>query len=119
MITERFARHHRLLKSSDFHYVFAHPTRFGDKNLTVLVRRNNKPYARLGLAVPKRHIKLAVRRNRIKRLIRESFRSWQAKLVGWDVIVMVRSGADQLSNQELRAALETHWQKLAQLCADS
>jgi hypothetical protein len=32
---------------------------------------------------------------------------------------MVRSGADRLTNQELRTALETHWQKLTQSCAES
>jgi len=119
MTTGRFARQQRLLKSSDFRYVFDHPTRFSDKFLTVLARANHRSHARLGLAVSKKNVRLAVRRNRLKRVIRESFRNWQEKLVGWDVIVMVRSGADRLTNQELRTALETHWQKLTQSCAES
>ena len=119
MTTGRFARHQRLLKSSEFQYVFAHPRRFSDKNLTVFVRRNHLSHARLGLAIPKKYIKLAVKRNRIKRLIRESFRTWQGKLVGWDIVIMARGGAARLKNQELRTALESHWQKLISQCADS
>lgn len=119
MTTGRFARHQRLLKSSEFQYVFAHPKRVSDKNLTVLARRNSLPHARLGLAIPKRHIKLAVQRNRIKRVARESFRAWQMKLVGWDIIVLARGGAARLNKQELRTALEFHWQKLITQCADS
>lgn len=119
MSSGRFARHQRLLSSSGFRHVFAEPRRFSHPHLMMLARSNNKPYARLGLAVPKRHIKRAVDRNRIKRQIRESFRARQAKLVGWDIIVMARSGADRLSNRELREVLESHWQKLASACADS
>lgn len=119
MSTGRFARHQRLLSSSDFRHVFAHPRRFSHPALMMLVRSNNQSYARLGLAVPKRHVRRAVDRNRIKRQIRESFRAQQLKLVGWDIVVMARSGADRLSNRELREVLAAHWQKLASACADS
>ncbi|MDY6978326.1 MAG: ribonuclease P protein component [Pseudomonadota bacterium] len=119
MSTGRFARHQRLLTSSDFRDVFAHPRRFSHPHLMMLARSNQKPYARLGLAIPKRHIRLAVDRNRIKRQIRESFRARQTKLVGWDIVVMARSGAARLSNRELREVLESHWQRLATECADS
>lgn len=119
MNSGRFARHQRLLNSSDFRNVFAHPQRFSHPHLMLLVRSNNCSYARLGLAIPKRHIKRAVDRNRIKRQIRESFRAWQTKLVGCDIVVMARSGAMQLSNRELREVLESHWQKVAAACANS
>lgn len=119
MSSGRFARHQRLLTSSDFRLVFAHPRRFSHPHLTMLVRSNQQAYARLGLAIPKRHIRRAVDRNRLKRQIRESFRARQTKLVGWDIVVMARSGADHLSNRELREVLESHWQKLANTCADS
>lgn len=50
---------------------------------------NEAGFARLGMAVPKRLIKTAVGRNRIKRIIRESFRQNQKALTGFDVIVVV------------------------------
>lgn len=50
---------------------------------------NDVGVARLGTAIPKRYIKTAVWRNRIKRIIRESFRHNQEALTGFDVIIVV------------------------------
>lgn len=119
MYSGRFARQQRLLSSSDYQYVFAQPSRFSDRHLTLFVRSNARTYARLGLAIPKRQIKRAVQRNRLKRVIRESFRTWQSKLVGLDIIVMARSGAERLTNLELRNALDKHWHKISLTCAES
>ena len=119
MSSGQFARHQRLLKPSEFKYVFARPTKQGDKELTLLGRANNKPFARLGLAIPKRQVKKAVARNRIKRLVRESFRQHQHELAGLDIVVMARFGASQLTNQALLAALDKHWLKLRKKCANS
>ena len=119
MNSEHFARHQRLLKPAEFKNVFAQSVKSGDKDLTLLGRVNNKPFARLGLAIPKRQLKKAVSRNRVKRLVRESFRKHQQILVGIDIVVLARFSADQRSNQELFAALEKHWIKLRKKCADS
>ncbi|MGD8407346.1 MAG: ribonuclease P protein component [Thiohalophilus sp.] len=119
MSSGRFARHQRLLTPSEFREVFADSRRFNHPHLMMLARSNHKSHARLGLAIPKRHIRRAVDRNRIKRQIRESFRAEQSKLVGLDIVVMARSGADRLSNRELREVLASHWQNLATACADS
>jgi len=40
----------------------------------VLARSNFEKTSRLGLVIPKKQIKLAVHRNRVKRLLREHFR---------------------------------------------
>ena len=77
---------------------------------------NGREVARLGLAVPKRHIRRAVARNRIKRIVRESFRHHQALLCGLDIVVLARSGASGRTNRELHARLEQTWRKLAQQC---
>lgn len=51
----------------------------------------------------------AVARNRIKRIVRESFRHRHAMLGALDFVVTGRGGVDKKTNQELRAALEKHW----------
>jgi len=52
--------------------------------------QNQKSFARLGIIVGKRTVQHAVARNFLKRLIRETFRAQQQRLVGYDVLVRVR-----------------------------
>lgn len=51
-------------------------------------RRTRQPGARLGISVSKKFIRGAVSRNRLRRVIRESFRQqWRATLPPMDVIL--------------------------------
>ncbi|HET7656371.1 MAG TPA: ribonuclease P protein component [Luteimonas sp.] len=74
-------------------------------------------HPRLGLAVSRKVSKRAVARNRIKRIIRESFRVQRSALPAVDVLVIARSSAAATDNPSLRADLEAAWQKLAALMA--
>jgi len=74
-----------------------------------LAKCNNVELARLGLAVPKKHIHRAVERNRLKRIIRESFRLKQEKLKGNDIVVVVRNKLDV--NKNMDSILAGHWDK--------
>jgi ribonuclease P protein component len=111
-----FPREHRLGKPADFQHVFSKPFKSVDACLTVLARPGPQQHARLGLAIAKKNIRKAVARNRLKRLIRESFRLRQATLGGLDIIVMARSGAGQADAQTLRDSLQKHWQYLEKRC---
>lgn len=68
--------------------------------------------ARLGLAVAKKRARRAVDRNRIKRVARESFRERRAALGSRHVVVMNRDAAKGATAAELRAALDTLWNKV-------
>lgn len=78
-------------------------------------RDNDLGHARLGLAISKRVSKRAVERNRIKRVIRESFRSGRTELPQVDVLVIARSSAAATVNAVLRADLARAWQALQAL----
>ena len=80
----------------------------------VLARRNSEGIARLGLAIAKKQVKRAVDRNRIKRVIRESFRKQGTSLQGYDFVVLARRDTSQHNNDKLTASLERHWQRLTQ-----
>lgn len=110
----------RLLKSVDFQLVFkGTECRSSDNALTLLARHNGLSHGRLGLAISKRFIKTAVGRNRIKRLLRESFRQHQSLLTGLDIVVLNRDAAHMMSNFELTEALKAHWRRVAKRCVKS
>lgn len=115
-----FPRGLRLVKPAEFQRIFrAADCKSGDDNLALLACNNDVAHPRLGLAITKRVVRKAVDRNRIKRLVRESFRRHQTELGGLDVVVLSRDGAAKSSNEELVKSLDKHWQRLAIRCAKS
>ena len=111
--SNRFEKRHRLLSEADYGRVFRKATRCRDSLFTTLCRHNDNNTPRLGLAIAKKLCRLSTVRNRIKRIVRESFRQHQASLAGLDIIVMNQPAAKAASNQELSASLEEHWQRLS------
>ncbi|MBS0381266.1 MAG: ribonuclease P protein component [Proteobacteria bacterium] len=71
--------------------------------------------ARLGLAVSRKVSKRAVHRNRIKRIVRESFRLHRARLPAVDVLVIARPSAATAEAAALRGDLDGAWRKLQAL----
>ncbi len=106
----RFSEDSRLPDAASFDRVFEKATRSRDKWFTVLCRRNGFAVARLGLAISKKRCNKASDRNRLKRIIRESFRLRQAKLGGLDIVVMSKTAATDASNSTLADSLAIHWQ---------
>ena len=112
MVTYKFNRESRLLTPGQFQAVFKNATRFSSKHFTVLITPTTKQEKRLGLAIAKKRVKLAVQRNRMKRLVRESFRLKRNELPEIDIVVMVKSGIDELDNKQITAQIEKIWQKI-------
>ena len=110
----RFTKTNRLLDAAAFGRVFEKATRSRDKFFTVLCRANDDSVARLGLAISKKHCRRATARNRLKRLIRESFRQHQQELGGLDIVVINQPAAKSAENTAIRESLEKHWQRSAQ-----
>lgn len=79
----------------------------------MLYRRNGLGYPRLGLAIAKRQVRFAVERNRLKRLIRESFRGAKQQLSDLDIVIMARRKARVADNAVVYASLARHWESLS------
>lgn len=111
----KFSRQSRLLKPGEFQLVFQDPIRSNDHYFKVLARENSKELHRLGMAVSKKACARAVDRNRIKRVIRESFRNHlagQSADETLDFIVLPKHTAVGENSTILDNSLINHWQIL-------
>jgi len=105
-------RESRLRRAGDFAALRHTSGRFGGRCFSVRYRLNDLGHPRLGLAISKRVSKRAVERNRIKRLVRESFRQVKLELPPIDLMVMAREQAAGLPGPELLGELQLLWKKL-------
>ena len=108
-----FAKCAKLLKPAEFKQVFNAAKRASDRHLTIFYTANDLDRPRLGLAISKKVSKLAVDRNRIKRLARETFRLKQQQLQFADFVVLARPSAVKTDNKVLIASFNKLWNKLS------
>lgn len=111
-----FTRESRLLTPKHFSFVFENATPAASPTITILARKNELGRPRLGITVPKKKVKLAVGRNRIKRIVRESFRLNAHSLPNVDIIVIAKHGINDLDNSQLHTQLTTLWRRIIKRC---
>lgn len=103
----------RLRQASEFRAVFRRGRKFVRPGFVLIAASGPRSEARLGLALAKRRIAKSVDRNRVKRVIRESFRYARASLGAVDIVVLARSRTGGLPNAELFRQLEALWPEVA------
>ncbi|MCK9379320.1 MAG: ribonuclease P protein component [Candidatus Moranbacteria bacterium] len=78
----------RLLKSEDFKNTSSQGSYFSFQNLSLKFKKNTLLYSRIGFSIGKTLSPKAVERNRVKRVLRESFRQFLPEIVpGFDIVV--------------------------------
>ncbi|WP_269619004.1 ribonuclease P protein component [Zhongshania sp. BJYM1] len=103
----------RLLNASEYQAVFDESRlKVSTAELLFLARKNDLNQARLGLVIAKKNVRLSVQRNRIKRIVRETFRLNQHKLLGIDIIVLARRGLGDIDNKQLHETCNQLWYQL-------
>lgn len=108
-----FGRKHRLISSADFQAVFRQARyKVSCQHILILAIPNGLSWPRVGLVIGKRHVRQATQRNRIKRLMRESFRHNQHLLAGLDMVILARSGLGDLDNAGIHQRMERLLQDL-------
>ncbi|HJL96375.1 MAG: ribonuclease P protein component [Gammaproteobacteria bacterium] len=102
---------HSIPSSEGFSKIFSSPDfKHSSSRLLILSKENALKHSRLGVAIRKKDIKLAVNRNKIKRKIKGSFRSKVLELPKRDYVVLVKKGFSE-KDVKFKKDLECLWDK--------
>lgn len=108
----RLTHEAKILKDREYSIVFKGGKFAKGRYWQIVAKSVNMPRARLGLAISKKVYRLAVDRNRFKRIARETFRLEQSHLKNWDFVVMARR-SQPVKNAVLSAELLNLFKKIA------
>ena len=113
-----FSKKQRLASNKQFKAVLAHKVRVADERLVLYVSENECGYPRLGVSVGK-SCGGAIRRNRLKRLLREAFRQSQDRIApGFDYLLMISPQLSKKLNKSINSK-ETAKQPIFEKVKDS
>ena len=115
-MSARLPRCQRLSQARDFAKLFRRSKRSSDDLVTVLARSNGGETPRLGMAISRKCAPKAVDRNRIKRVIRESFRHAADELQGLDLVVIGKRTKGNMDSRRLAQSLHKHWRRVSEKC---
>ncbi len=102
--TASFTKADRLRRRRDYLRVQAQGRRIHSRHFGITLAPPEVATPRLGLVVTRRFGK-AVRRNRMKRLLREFFRRHKGGLPVRDLVIMAKKGAEALSYDQVEQEL--------------
>ena len=105
-----FPKQVRLCRHEEFKAMWKMGRKLYTPHFIFLVAKTDQP-ARLGITVS-RKVGNAVVRNRVKRQIREAFRSLRSQMPMVDISVVARSTAADLSLKEMMDELVCHFRRI-------
>jgi ribonuclease P protein component len=111
-VSNKFSKQVRLNQATAFDAVFQARKKQSGRYFAIWIKTTDLAYPRLGLVVAKKNIRLATNRNRIKRVLRESFRQHQLQLSNTDIVIVVYQASSTLNAKELRQQIDNQWPKL-------
>jgi ribonuclease P protein component len=112
-LDQRFPRHHRLTARKQFLAVYAEGCRVASTSFTLFGMPNGEQTCRLGITVSRR-IGKATRRNRVKRVLREVFRTHRARLAPpLDLVINTRQGIEVRTKVQLEEEFVKSFRRLA------
>ena len=98
-------KEYRVKKSQDFDNIIIKKQSFANRQFVIYYQENKLDHMRLGISVSKKLGK-AHERNRLKRYVRESFKTRKDFLKNYDIIIIVRPGAKGLSFLEFGSSID-------------
>ena len=91
---EKLSQGEHIKKTRDFRLAYRDGSSVRRGPLVLYKRKNDAGISRLGISISSRVIKRAVRRNRMKRILREVYRKHKIHIArGFDIVVVIKKEA--------------------------
>lgn len=97
-----------LKKNYEFKKVLDKGKYYGSNTIESFIKKNNKNYNRIGIAISSKLFK-ATKRNRIKRLIKENYRNNSLNLkLGYDIVFLwnKKIGYEEVEFKKIKSSME-------------
>ncbi|VAX76195.1 ribonuclease P protein component [Buchnera aphidicola] len=104
-----FKKKLRLFTCASLNSIYNKKYLINTKEFTVLLYSRGLNFPRLGVSISKKNIKKSHNRNRIKRLIKESFRLFQHDLICMDFFFILKKNIHKLNNKIIFCLLQNFW----------
>jgi ribonuclease P protein component len=109
---EGFSRRHRYSARGSFATALRSPRKLRGATIVLNIAPGRGPASRLGIALTRRLVPLAIERNRFRRLVRDVFRRHEVKNRGLDCVVALRKPLAGADNAPLRTELRELFDQL-------
>lgn len=107
-------KNHKIRKNAEFRAVYRRGKSFSNHLLVLYIYKNRKltkDINRIGISVSKK-VGKSVTRNRIKRLIKESYRLNNNNLItGYDLVFIARNASSEKSYNEISESIKNLFKK--------
>jgi ribonuclease P protein component len=110
---EGYSRRHRFSVQGSFGTVLRGSRKLRGRFAILHVAPGQPGISRLGIALTRRLVPDSVDRNRVKRLVRDTFRRHVAKQAGLDCVVSLRERFDASQSEPVFAEIRTLFDQLA------
>ena len=106
----------KIVKKQQFDAVFSYKKRMSTDRILIYYRPNNNEFSRLGIITSKKNARLAHDRNRIRRILKEQFRTLYNQIPSCDFVVISKKNAAEAQNHEIRECFTRLIQKITRKC---
>ncbi len=106
LLNYTFPKELKIRKTSQYDEIFGKGRRLRSKHFDILYVQNSLGYSRAGLVVGKKNVRSAVKRNRIKRVVREVFRNNKSLFDSLDIVILAKKGSDTLNYSNVKREIE-------------
>jgi ribonuclease P protein component len=109
---EGYSRRHRFMAQGSFGAVLRGSRKLRGRLAVIHVAPGRNENSRLGVALTRRLVPSSADRNRVKRLVRETFRRHGVKRVGLDCVVALRLRFDDVQIASMMAEIRSLFDQL-------